>query len=255
MTDQTSRGTQAIDRALDILDMIASKGTVSLPEITEESGLTTPTAYRLVKSLTRRSFVSYNEGTKLYSLGPEIVRMAAGMLRGNNFVEVSRSALDRLNMLSNETVSLFTVGMMELLCVAEAESVQQLRFHSGIGRTMPLTQGAPGKAASAWFDATRKEFVYKRAGLSKQAIQALEDELTKVREQGFARSYGEVVPETSAVAVPIFDGSGQVIGVMSIAGPQGRWSGEKVEHAIQAMLTEAEGITAQFGGQPKRPTK
>ncbi|MFT4015091.1 MAG: IclR family transcriptional regulator [Paracoccus sp. (in: a-proteobacteria)] len=255
MTDKTSRGTQAIDRALDILELIASKGAVSLPGITEEGGLTAPTAYRLVKSLTRRGFVSYNEATKLYSLGPAIMRMAAGMLRGNTFVELVRPAMDRLAMLSGETVSLFTVGMTELMCVAGVESMQRLHVNSGIGRAIQMAQGAPGRAAAAWLDAGRNALFYKRAGLTKAAIRELEEELARVREQGFARSFGEVAPETSAVSVPVFDGPGQVVGVISIAGPEGRWTCDEMDRIIPAMLKEAEGITAQLGGQPRRPTR
>ena len=244
----SAHGTQAVDRAFDVLDLVGRKRRITLADISEESGLTVPTAYRLVKSLTRRGFVSFNEDTKEYSLGSEIVRMAAGMLQGNNFVELARLPLARLNERCGETVSLFGIGTKDLLCMAEAESYQRLRFNTGVGRTMPMILGAPGKAAVAWLDETRADFIFEQARLSKEARRKLEDELKTVREKGFAMSFGEVVPDTTALAAPVFDGARRPIGVISIAGPAQRWTVEKMDGIVPELLSTSSGITVQLGG-------
>jgi DNA-binding IclR family transcriptional regulator len=244
----TGHGTQSVDRAFDILDLIGRKAPVSLAEISEASGLTVPTAYRLVKSLTRRGFVSFDSDTKDYSLGPAIVRMAAGMLQGNNLIELARPGLATLNESCGETASMFGIGANELICIAEAESFQRLRFNTGVGRTMPLTQGAPGKAAIAWLDATRMEYIIEHAKLTEAARGKLESDLQTVRASGFAMSFGEVVPETTAVAAPIFDGRKRAIGVISVAGPAGRWTVEKMQRAVPALLAITGSISSHLGG-------
>lgn len=244
----STHGTQSVDRAFDILDLVGRKRKVTLADISEESGLTVPTAYRLVKSLTRRGFVSFNEETKEYSLGSEIVRMAAGMLQGNNFVELARLPMARLNERCGETVSLFGIGTKDILCMAEAESFQRLRYNSGVGRTMPMVQGAPGRAAIAWLDDTRVDFIFEQAKLVKEARLELEKALRETREKGFAMSFGEVVPDTTALAAPIFDSARRPIGVISIAGPAQRWTVEKMNAIVPELLSASSGITMQLGG-------
>jgi DNA-binding IclR family transcriptional regulator len=248
-------GTQAVDRAFDILDLVGRRRRMSLADISNETGLTVPTAHRLVKSLTRRGFVSYNEETKEYSLGSEIVLMAAGMLLGNNLVELARLPLFKLNEFCGETVSLFGIGTKDLLCIAEAESDQRLRYNTGVGRTMPLLQGAPGKSALAWLEETRLDFIAEQAELSRDARQKLEAELKTIRENGYATSFGEVVADTTALSVPIFDVSRHPMGVISIAGPAQRWTVEKMNSILPELLSTSAGITERLGGGKRSAEK
>lgn len=244
----SAHGTQAVDRAFDILDLIGRMRRMTLAAISSETGLTAPTAHRLVKSLARRGFVSFDEETKQYSLGSEIIVMAAGMLLGNNLVELARLPMFRLNELCGETVSLFGIGAKDLLCISEAESEQRLRYNTGVGRTMPLLQGAPGKAAFAWLETTRADFVLERSGLADDARRKMLDEMKIIRQNGYAMSFGEVVPGTTAIAAPIFDSSRHPVGVISIAGPAQRWTVEKMSGVLPELLSTSAAVSERLGG-------
>lgn len=243
-----SQGTQSVDRALDVLDIISREGPITLMRISERAELTTATAHRLVKSLSRRGLVSFEPGSKEYTLGPEMVRLAYGVLRNNNLVELTRAGLASLTKFCGETTSLFSIGATDLLCVAEVPSDEALRFNAGLGRTMPLLSGAPGKAAAAWLSEDRIAYVIESAGMNGRDAATLTKELHKVREDGYAMSFGEVVSDTGAMAAPVLDGLQNPVAVISIAGPAGRWTKARMLDTLPLLREVTTAASKKLGG-------
>jgi len=54
----------------------------------------------------------------------------------------------------------------------------------------------------------------------------LQKELEKIRQDGFAASFGEWILEASGVAAPIFGPDGVVLGALSISGPSARFTAQ-----------------------------
>ena len=76
-TDSSERGSQAIHRTLRILECFTlASPTVSLTELTRQTGLTMSTAHRIVKALQRTEFLTQDPLTNRYALGPEVMRLA-----------------------------------------------------------------------------------------------------------------------------------------------------------------------------------
>ena len=66
-------GTQSLDRAIEVLRLVAScsgRG-IRLVDIVARSGLSKPTAYRLLQGLERNGLVTQDGGDKTYHLGIE----------------------------------------------------------------------------------------------------------------------------------------------------------------------------------------
>jgi DNA-binding IclR family transcriptional regulator len=64
---------------------------------------------------------------------------------------------------------------------------------------------------------------------------ALERSLAKVRRDGYAISFGEGIVGAAAVAVPVFDVSGRSVAVISVLGPEGRLSADRL-HRYAAIV-------------------
>jgi IclR family transcriptional regulator, acetate operon repressor len=63
--DDRPRGVQSVDRALDILELLASRpGTVGVTEIARELGLPAGTAHRLLVALAQRGWVRQDPGRR-----------------------------------------------------------------------------------------------------------------------------------------------------------------------------------------------
>ena len=77
--DAQGGGVQSVDRALQILDILAREGDAGVSEIAEEMGVHKSTVSRLVGSLVGRELVRQNSERGKYQLGFGILRLASSI--------------------------------------------------------------------------------------------------------------------------------------------------------------------------------
>ncbi len=78
----------------------------------------------------------------------------------------------------------------------------------------------------------------------------LRSHLREIRRRGYAFSDQEVDPDVRAVAAPILNATGQLVGGLSIAGPAYRISKKRVTHLKKLVIQFAGKISAQLGYSP-----
>jgi IclR family acetate operon transcriptional repressor len=132
-----------------------------------------------------------------------------------------------------------TVGLHELLpsgdrvVVDQVESRQELRRHyTDIGIPIQLPHGAPGKAILSVLPWERQARVPETpiAAVTSRTVtdpDRLADELAVARERGYAGSDSERTPGIRAVAAPVFDHTGSVIGAIGPSVPEVRMGDER----------------------------
>lgn len=246
------QGAQSVTRALQILEQFSrERPSWSVRELCDTLELTTPTAHRLVRTLANHGFLGADPSSSRYTVGPNILRLADILLVPDNHQDLHTLALpqlERLRTLTEETVGMHRRVGLHRMAVAELESPQALRLSLGTGRMRPIYTGAVGKVfmsdlspgeLSKVLDAAR------RAGydLSRETIM---QELAEVAELGFALSINETTPGASAIGAPIRDQSGRVIAVMSISGPEQRWTRELMTASADALLASVTEITRRL---------
>src|SRR6202012_5776420 len=70
-----SGGVQSIERAFDLLEMLADAGgALGLSELASLSGLPLPTVHRLMRTLVNRGYVR-QEASRRYALGARLIRL------------------------------------------------------------------------------------------------------------------------------------------------------------------------------------
>ena len=76
-------GTQSIDRAVQLLRLVASQGTggARLTDLAYEAGLTPPTARRILKRLTDHGLAAQDAETQRYSLGSLVYELGLAAAR------------------------------------------------------------------------------------------------------------------------------------------------------------------------------
>lgn len=245
-------GAQAIQRAFGVLQCFTvERPAVSLTEITKATGLTLPTAHRIVKTLQSNQFLDQEEPTGKYTLGPALLRLAEIILRRHdNIASTATPHLERLRDLTTETVGLHTPLNGERICILEIVGHHAMRMATGVGHVYPLYAGAAGKAILAWLPKAEVGTILSRpmgiTGRSAVKPANLRKELALIKQQGYAISAGETVPGARALAAPIFSSNG-IIGSINIAGPEQRWSESRVLEAVPDLLTVTRSLSRQFG--------
>jgi DNA-binding IclR family transcriptional regulator len=250
------RGSQSIGRALTLLEEIAEHDAPrSLSQLARATGLTTPTAHRMLATLEQRRMVLRDPLTGEYSLGPTVLQLARAALRQGADGDLASTALVHMRQLrdeTGETVGLHVIRHDQRLCVAELASHEPIRMASGIGATHPLGVGAVGKVLLAHAPAETIERVaalaeFRSAARLGKTLPAIRRSLGQIREAGYATSHGETVSGASAIAVPIIGSAQEVRGAINVTGPQDRWSEQQMLAHLAGIKTVVAWLERRLG--------
>jgi IclR family KDG regulon transcriptional repressor len=257
---EIGRGAQAVHRVLRVLLCWTSgEPTRSLTEIANDTGLTLPTAHRMVKALQSEGFLAHDSASGRYGVGPTVMDLARVVLQRadeDELVLVALPHMERIRAITGETVGIHVPMSDSRICVAELVSRQQTRAASGVGRSFKLPGGAAGRVLTAW-SSERREMVRAGKDTSSAAARLRRDVLessAKVREDGYAITFNEAIPGAAAVAIPVFDSNGDVRASIGVMGPVDRWTKAKMLEFLPAVIDEVTEIEAQLGYR-RRPEK
>lgn len=251
--EENKTGVRAVERAADVLLAVGDKE-LGLAEISRETGLSKATAYRILHSLERKGFIMQDRVSGRYSLGSALLSLVSGALyRHGDLVQVVYPAMQRLWRLTKETITLYVRQGSSRICVAEIPSPQPLKYTVGVGVTVPLHAGAPGKLLLAYLPDEERERILdgiELEALTRRTItarQELEAELVAIRAQGWAASFGERIEGVSCLSVPVRDAHGEVVACLSILGPYMRLGEQLLMSYLGTLQEEADRISTQLG--------
>jgi len=242
---------RSVARATDIM-LALQDGPQSLGRIAQRSGLTKPTAHRLLASLAHRQMVVQDPASGDYMLGPGVFGIADAVMRGvAGLGVIVGPVLERLSAATGETVALYVRAGLERICIGQVPSPQPVRYTAAVGAAQPLHSGAMGKLLLAFVDDDEQRQLLDLLplkALTDRTItdrRALEAELALIRGRGHAISRGERAKGVAAMSAPIFAGDGKILAALSVIGPDTRLGDAVLARMRPALLGAAHEITQQ----------
>lgn len=261
-------GAQAIDRAVNLLQLVGRAGRAGarLADLIAQSGLQKPTVRRLLLALMRGGLVEQDGASRRYFVGPEAYVL--GTLASTRFGihALSLDGLARLAKESGDCAFLSVPRDAFSVCLHREEGQFPIRTHVlQAGDRHPLGVGGGGLALLAALPDTEVEQVLAaNAEVLAQRYPTFPPDLLRVlvaetRARGYALNPGILVPGSWGIGVPVRDGAGRPIGALSIAAIESRLA-EARQPEIAALLTrEARLLEAALNRStsvpaPKAPT-
>jgi DNA-binding IclR family transcriptional regulator len=209
MTSQ-SAGTPApaVLRAAAILDVISKQaGTYPrVSDIARETGIPNSSATNVLAALVETGFVRRMGAG--YSIGPSVVELATTFLRSDDPVQRFREFVPTMDALSAETVQLGTLVEGDVLFLARHDGTQPIALTSGIGKRLPASSTAIGKAMLAQLEpdelaARLTEPLPCLTERSHRTLASLSGDLAAIRQGGHAIDDEEAAPNVVCVAVAV----------------------------------------------------
>jgi DNA-binding IclR family transcriptional regulator len=249
---------EALDRGLKILNLFAEKGReLGLTEIAALLGEHKSTVYRTLATLESRGFVERGALSKRYWVGVSLFTL--GSLYQSR-MEIRRVARPLAECLANRFEETVHLGILDEIKIAEGkivvldkiETSHPLRLTPSIGAEADAHACGVGKAILAYQDEKVVQDIVKRMGLKRytsNTITALEDlqrELARVRDQGYALDEQELEIGLRCVAAPIFNRSGRAVASVSLSGPTARLLAERMPQIIEGVKDTARSITERL---------
>lgn len=236
MSKQAGEGTGALEKALDVLDLVGmSPEGVSQTVIAERLDLPRTTAYRLLATLVGRGLLRRDPLRKVYCLGFRCLEMARQAYAMPDLVASAALELRSLRDLTGETTYLATLDGREVISLERCDGAHSERSAAVLGQRKPLHCTSQGKAMlSAMPDAARDALVAELmlkplTPLTITDRRRLQAELRITKARGYAIDDEEIVLGVRCVGAPIVDTAGEVRGAISVAGPAYRLTRERLE--------------------------
>lgn len=209
-TDQAESLAPAVTRAAMILEVMAEQPgePVGASELARRLALPKSSIANILNAMADAELVRRTGSG--FSLGRKVAELGGAYLAGIDLVQEFHDASRELPAASDETVQLAVLDDLEMTYLARHDGRQQVRLTSGIGRRLPATVTATGKAALALLD--ERELDRRLAGVTELprltpkslgSIEALRADLDIVRRRGHAIDDEETVEGVICLGVAI----------------------------------------------------
>jgi IclR family transcriptional regulator, acetate operon repressor len=234
----------AVERAADLLFLIAERGEASLTDLARAIGSTGSAVHRILTALKKKGLIQQTTENGPYSMAWSIFVLTQQLSARADLRRLSRPFMMSLRDQTGETVTLNVRSGFDRICIDQVEGLHEVRWHQQIGQISPLYTGATGKALLAFLsDDDLKEY-FRTVKLRKVTPYTivkrseLMAELAVIKKRGYATGTQDRVLGVAAMAAPIFDAAGTPAASLTIAGPLARCSSESLGEWARP-LTEA----------------
>lgn len=250
-TARAAGGVQSIERAFDLLEMLAdADGALGLSDLAASSGLPLPTVHRLMRTLANRGYVR-QEASRRYTLGSRLIRL--GETSSRALGTWLRPILAQLVRETSETANLAMLDGDEVVYIAQVPSPHSMRMFTEPGRRVRPHCTAVGKALLAQLPPEQARALLERDGMPKYTPTTITDpdlllaHLEVIRKQGYAIDEGEQEVGVRCFAVAVPDAPASL--AISISGPQARMTDEAAARIVPALMHAALQVSATIAAE------
>jgi len=223
--ESKTEGVAAVERAFLILNAFRREDeAITLHDLAQRTGMYKSTILRLLASLMRFSTVQQLADGR-YRLGHTVMHWGNVYQASLRLEHVVVPVLEKLAADTGEGASYFRREGDVRLCLYRIDSHRSIRDHMHAGDILPLQSGAAGRV-----------------------LIEFEPGYTPTPVTSVIISIGEREPDIAAVAAPVFDREGGVVGSVSVSGPASRFHAATLSSHMTAVRDAAISLTNRFGG-------
>ncbi len=244
---------QAVDRAIDVLEVLADGGAMTLSQIATKMGQSPATLYRILCTFQARDIVENDAVTQEWTIGANAFRIGAKFLRRNNVVLSALPAMRHLMETTGETSNLGIEKAGKVVFISQVETNESIRAFFPPGTQAPMHASGIGKALLSTFSDVKLAQYVKEQVLTQfthKTICTGEDligEVKRIRALGYSFDDEEKAVGMRCIAAPIFDHQGQAVAGISISGPSHRLSVDMVTQIGAIVKAAARDVSRSLG--------
>jgi len=220
--------TKSVARATEVIRAL-SEGICTIVDISKRLDLNQSTVFRILNTLKEMGFVAQNETTREYYIGYSISRLAFSNINIHRCLIASvHSEMKYLWEQTKETVSLHIQSGMHAMLIEQILSEYDLRFSEKKFESSLRYAGSIGMTLLSQLEDNILEILIKHLNIATFTKHTITDKtlllekIQKIKKQGYAISFGEVVEGTVAISVPVKNYPCPV--ALSVVGPENRLS-------------------------------
>ena len=242
----------SIERALAVLEAVGrGEPDVALADVARLTGLSKPTAHRLLQALAGARCLLRDPVSRRYRMGPRLFEL--GMVFHRQ-LDLRRQALLHMHTLRDacgETVVLSALVDGAVVILEQAVTRLELKLIQDVGRPYPPIRGATGRVLMAFLPGAEQERLIRsaRPALSRAERTKLRQRLADTRRDGMAVSASERVPGALALSGPVWSQGPVPVAALSVTGPVSRFDASTFARLIPELKRTLDALALELGGR------
>lgn len=249
MSDEPkAKKSQTLLRGLDMLEAVAREP-LSIPDIASATGVTYPTAHRIVSVLIERRYLKQVDN-RCYGLGPKVIELGFMAYQQADLTKIARPFLEALAQRTSDTVHLARLEDGEVIYLDKLHSRRPIEISSRIGGRKPAISTGVGKALlldeseEEWRRLWQRDHELMRIDISEIEWLA---KMRDYRRGGFSYDLGEDEREIRCVSAPLRDASGRIVAAISVSSTTDYMPPERMRSLVPVVTGTAAAISAELG--------
>lgn len=245
---------KSLTKALSILEMISKTQGVGIRELSQKTGLPPTTVHRIVNTLVEQGYLHQNRTNKAYFLSTIFLNFADSVQQQFDLLPISRPHLERLSADTGKSVNLCVRDGMVMVYIDHVQSQKHmLRTFTRLGARVPLYASGVGKIYLSLMEPDELKAYLNQIKLvrfTEKTItgkKRLNEELQRIRTQGYALDDQEKEAGVRCIAAPIFNYDGSIAAAVSISGAI-QWIGDDlIQPLSEFVMNTAQKISSELG--------
>lgn len=235
---------QSLERGLAVIQAFSEHTpSLTLGEVTEATGLSRPTARRILLTLQGLGYVRC-EGRRFF-LTPKVLSLGYAYLSSLSLTDVAHPHMEHLVEQTRESSSMATLDDTEIVYIARVPTRRIMSIMLAVGSRLPAYATSMGRVLLAGLSPPELDQYFARADLRPLTPQTVTSEhalgriLDDVRDHGWALVDQELEEGVRSIAAPVRDASGRVVAGLNSSSHAGRVSIETLRDRFTPLLLEA----------------
>jgi DNA-binding IclR family transcriptional regulator len=254
-TSRTVPGAQSVARAASLLRLVTQAGEdgVGVGDLARQSGLTRPTAHRLLTALAREGLVDQDDRSGRWMPGPELYLMGAVAASRYDITAIARDIVRSLAVRTEESAFLSVRRGDETVCLIREEGSFPIRsFVLAEGVRFPLGVASAGLAILAFLPPHDVDAYFERhtdlgAHWGPAHAEArLRTRLRETQARGYALNPGLIVEGSYGLGAAVFTRAGHPQWALSLTGVEFRFGPERQAELGRTLLAHAHQLTTRI---------
>ena len=245
---------KSLNKALDVIEVIAEKGKTGVRELAQISGLPPATAHRIVAALVNRGYLNKDDQTHRYALSPKFLILGEKVQQQIDIVSIARPYLEKLMVETRENANLCIRDGHHVVYIDHVGSPEHnLRIFTKLGGKAPLYASGVGKVFLSWLSESQFQRYLEAVELRSftpgtlTTPQQLRTEIQTIREKGYAIDNQEKELGVRCVAAPIFNHSNRIQAALSVSGAAQRITMKRLPILAKQVVDAARQLSAAIG--------
>ncbi len=216
-------------RLLLILEEVARRGVAVKPsDLIETLGLAKPTVHRLLQTAEAEGFLQRDLDGRSYGPGHRLRRLSVNTMSSEHLRTARLAILRSVAEEVGETCNLAIPDREGMIYLDRVETKWPLRIQLPIGSQVPFHCTASGKMYLSTLRKKTLDGFLSAGNLRPHTERSLTDpktlraEIRRVTENDFSTDDEEFMAGMTALAVPVRDGQGRLVGTLSVHAPTQR---------------------------------